>query len=429
VRSSAPSSPNALSVSPARSAVRSRPEIAAFTADAEEWLAGRLPPRRRPGGAWGEGPFDVAVFHNIPPAEERALIERAAAWHQAKAERGYHAITWPVEWGGRGLSRAHERAFAAAESRYEIPTGHELLSVTTRLIAPTVARHGTDEQGKEFVGPFLRADRLCCQLFSEPGAGSDLAALACRAERHGEVWIINAQKVWSSGAAHADHGEIICRTHPDRPKHEGMTAFIIPMDMPGVEVRPIRQMSGSASFNEVFLTDVRVPDRLRLGGEGEGWAVALTTLGFERNAATASGGRVGGSVRQVLDLARHLGLDTDPLARQRLADLYIRNRILGLNAARISAAVRAGRTPGPEMSIGKLAWTTTLTRISDVVTGLLGPRLGADTGEWGTYGWSDHVLGAPGYRIAGGSDEIQRTIIAERVLGLPSEPKPGREER
>jgi alkylation response protein AidB-like acyl-CoA dehydrogenase len=395
-------------------------EVAEFTAEAVEWLAARLPPRRRPGGAWGEGPFDVSVFHNVPSDEERALIGRAAAWQCTKAERGYHAISWPEEWGGLGLSRAHERAFAAAEAGFEIPAGHEVLSVTIRLIAPTVARHGTEEQQHEFVGPFLRADRLCCQLFSEPGAGSDLASLACRAERQGDTWVVNGQKVWSSGAAYADYGEIICRTDRDRPKHQGMTAFIVPMDTPGVEVRPTRQMSGGASFNEVFLTDVRISDRLRLGAEGEGWAVALTTLGFERSAASASGGRVGGSVRQVLDLAHHLGHSADPVTRQRLADLYIRYRILALNAARASAAVRAGRTPGPEMSIGKLAWTNALTRMSDVVTGLLGAHLSADTGQWGTYAWTDHVLGAPGYRIAGGSDEIQRNIIAERVLGLPA---------
>ena len=148
----------------------------------------------------GRGGVRRSGLPQHPPAEERALIGRAAAWHQAKAERGYHAITWPEEWGGLGLSRAHERAFAAAEARFEIPAGHELLSVTTRLIAPTVARHGTDDQRTEFVAPFLRADRLCCQLFSEPGAGSDLASLACRAERHGDTWIINGQKVWSSGA-------------------------------------------------------------------------------------------------------------------------------------------------------------------------------------------------------------------------------------
>jgi alkylation response protein AidB-like acyl-CoA dehydrogenase len=237
--------------------------------------------------------------------------------------------------------------------------------------------------------------------------------------------VVNGQKVWSSGAAYAEFGELICRTDPSVPKHRGMTAFIVPMDAPGIAVRPIRQMSGGASFNEVFLTDVRIPDRLRLGAEGEGWKVALTTLGFERSAAASGGGsgRVGGSLRQVLELARHLERGADPVLRQRLARLYIDYRLLGLNAARASAAARAGRPPGPESSIGKLARTTAKARMSDVVTTVLGPRLTADSGEWGTYAWAEHVLGAPGYRIAGGSDEIQRNIIAERVLGLPTDPK------
>jgi alkylation response protein AidB-like acyl-CoA dehydrogenase len=407
--------------------VSSADDVAPFVAEARAWLAERLPPKQRAGGAWGEGPFDVAVFHNLSATDEADLIARAAGWQQAKAERGYHAIAWPAEYGGLGLSRAHERAFTAAEARFETPPGHELLSVTTRLIAPTVARHGTAEQQAAFVEPFLRADQLCCQLFSEPGAGSDLASLSCRAERDGDAWVVNGQKVWSSGAGHAAYGEIICRTDPSAGKHRGMTAFLVPMESPGIEVRPIRQMSGGASFNEVFLHDVRVPDRLRLGGEGEGWTVALTTLGFERGAASASGGRVGGSVRQVLDLARHLGRDGDPVIRQRLAGLYIDYRLLALNAARGSATAKTGRAPGPESSIGKLAWTNAMTRMSQVVTELLGPRLGADTGEWGTYAWGDHVLGAPGYRIAGGSDQIQRNIIAERVLGLPAEPKPERQ--
>ena len=396
-----------------------------FVAEAQAWLAERLEPRRRSGnGSWGSGDFDVSVFHDLSPAEEGALIERAAAWQRAKAERGYHAISWPEEYGGLGLTRAHERAFAASEARFETPAGHELLSVTTRLIAPTVARHGTPEQQAEFVAAFLRADRLCCQLFSEPGAGSDLASLSCRAERDGDGWVVNGQKVWSSGAAYADFGELICRTDPAVPKHQGMTAFVVPMDAPGIAVRPIRQMSGGASFNEVFLTDVRIPDRLRLGAEGEGWKVTLTTLGFERAAAAAGGGagRVGGSVRQVLDLVRHLERGADPVLRQRLAGLYIDYRLLVFNAARASAATKAGRPPGPESSIGKLAWTAAMTRMSDVVTTVLGPRLTADTGEWGTYAWAQHVLGAPGYRIAGGSDEIQRNIIAERVLGLPTDP-------
>ena len=395
-----------------------------FVAEAEAWLSSQLGARRRPlDEAWGVGAFDVSVFHNVSSDEEAALIKKASAWHQAKAERGYHAISWPDEYGGLGLTLAHERAFARLEARFETPASHEIMTVTTRLVAPTIARHGTEAQQATFVTPFLRAEQLCCQLFSEPGAGSDLASLTCRAERDGDDWVINGQKVWSSGAQYATYGEIICRTDIDAPKHKGMTAFIVPMDTPGIDVRTIRQMTGGASFNEVFLSDVRVPDQLRLGAKGDGWNVALTTLGFERGSASAGGRRVGGSVSQVLDLARHVG-PGDPLTRQRLAQLYIDYRLLALNAARATAASKAGRRPGPEGSIGKLTWTNAMTRMSDAVTSLLGPRLSADTGEWGTFGWGDHVLGAPGYRIAGGSDEIQRNIIAERVLGLPPDPTP-----
>jgi alkylation response protein AidB-like acyl-CoA dehydrogenase len=400
------------------------PDVTTFAAEARAWLGAQAGPRRRSSGARGEGRFDVSVFHNLSPAEEGALIARAAAWQQAKAERGYHAIAWPGEFGGLGLTLSHERAFAREEAGFDVPAGHEILSVTVKLIAPTIARHGTEAQRAEFVAPFLAATKLCCQLFSEPGAGSDLASLACRAERDGDSWVVNGQKVWSSGARYAAYGELICRSDPGAAKHRGMTAFLVPMDAPGLEVRPIRQMSGGASFNEVFLTDVRIPDRLRLGAVGDGWPVALTTLGFERAAAGGGGGRVGGTVAQVLDLAGHVGGGADPVTRQRLAGLYIHYRLLAMNAARSAAAARAGRTPGPEASIGKLAWTAGMTRMSDTVSALLGPRLAADTGEWGTYGWADHVLGAPGYRIAGGSDEIQRNIIAERVLGLPPEPRP-----
>jgi alkylation response protein AidB-like acyl-CoA dehydrogenase len=198
-----------------------------------------------------------------------------------------------------------------------------------------------------------------------------------------------------------------------------MTAFLVPLDAPGVQVRPIRQMSGGTSFNEVFLTGVRVPDDLRLGPVGQGWKVALTTLGFERGGSGNRG--VGGSWERLLGLARWLGRTGDPVVRQQLASVYIHQQVRQMNAARIAAATAAGQPPGPEGSIGKLLWVNGMTEMGQVAASLLGPRLIADTGEWGTYAWNDHVLGAPGYRIAGGSDEIQRTIIAERVLGLPGD--------
>jgi alkylation response protein AidB-like acyl-CoA dehydrogenase len=229
--------------------------------------------------------------------------------------------------------------------------------------------------------------------------------------------------VWSSGAQFSEWGELIARSDPDVPKHKGMTAFLVPMDLPGIEVRPIKQMSGGASFNEVFFTDVRVPDSMRLGPIGEGWKVALTTLGFERDHSDGSGARVGGSWRQLLGTARATGVTGQPVIRQQLARAYTHHRVEGFVNRRAADMRRAGAEPGPEGSLGKLLWTNGMNLMSDVVGGVLGAALVADTGEWGTYAWCEHVLGAPGYRIAGGSDEVQRNIIGERVLGLPAEPR------
>jgi alkylation response protein AidB-like acyl-CoA dehydrogenase len=341
------------------------------------------------------------------------------AWQQEKCDVGYGAISWPEEYGGAGLTVAHEQAYDEAEAGFAVPEGHETFAVTTHLVAPTIRIFGTSLQRSRFVRRFLRAEELCCQLFSEPSAGSDLAGLATRAVRDGGDWVLDGQKVWSSGAQFAGWGELIARTDPDVPKHAGMTAFLVPLDAPGVQIRPIRQMSGGSSFNEVFLTGVRVPDDLRLGPVGQGWKVALTTLGFERGGSGNRG--VGGSWERLLGLARWLGRTGDPVVRQRLASVYIHQQVRQMNAARIAAATAAGQPPGPEGSIGKLLWVNGMTEIGQVAASLLGPRLIADTGEWGTYAWNDHVLGGPGYRIAGGSDEIQRTIIAERVLGLPGD--------
>ena len=266
---------------------------------------------------------------------------------------------------------------------------------------------------------------MWCQLFSEPGAGSDLARLATRAVRDGDEWILDGQKVWTSGARHADYGYIICRTDPTAPKHVGLTAFIVPMHTRGVEVRPLRQMSGGESFNEVFFDSVRINDDLRLGGIGDGWRVAMTTLGFERS--SASGGVGTGRWSQVLQLAMHLGRNDDPIVRQHLAALYSRLTVASWNNRRVVAGVRAGQTPGPEGSLGKLSFTEGLRATGDVVSLLLGAQLTADTGEWGTFAWSELITGTPGFRIAGGSDEVQRNIIGERVLGLPAEPRVDRD--
>ncbi len=399
-----------------------------FTETARRWLEANAEYR---GGAsqdkelvWGEGEFSVSVFHSLDFETEKNLLDEAKEWTQRKARQGYHAITQPVEYGGLGLSRAHSRAFSKLESRFVTPTGHETHSVTVGLIAPTIAIYGTEEQRAVFVERFLAARDLCCQLFSEPGAGSDLASLACRAERDGDEWVVNGQKVWSSGAQFSEWGLLIARSNGDLVKHKGMTAFIIPMNLPGIEIRPIKQMSGGSSFNEVFFNDVRLPDSTRLGEEGDGWKVALTTLGFERDHSGDGGSsRVGGSWHQLLATARAMGVTSHPILRQELMRAFTHFRIEGFINRRAADLRRAGAPPGPEGSLGKLVWTEGMTLISDVVAKILGIALVADSGEWGTYAWGEHVLGAPGYRIAGGSDETQRNIIGERVLGLPSEPR------
>ena len=406
--------------------VRVDPDISVddFVAEARAWFQANAAPRVTAGTADGDGQFDVSVFSDMSFADERDHILRIAEWVQRKATRGYHAVDWLLEYGGLGLSRAHARALGRVEREFESPGRHELVSVTVGLIAPTIQALGSAELQQRFIAPLRRADILCCQLFSEPGAGSDLAGLSCRAVRDGDEWVINGQKVWSSGAQFSQWGELIARTDPSVVKHKGLTAFMLPLDIPGVEVRPIKQMSGGSSFCEVFFTDVRIPDELRLGEVGDGWKVATTTLSFERDHSEsgAEGSASGGSWKQLLATARQMGVSNDPVMRDKLMKVYIHSRIESLTNRRAADLARSGM-PGPEGSLGKLLWTEGMTLVSDVVSDVLGARLTADSGEWGTFAWNEHVLGAPGYRIAGGSDEVQRNIIGERVLGLPREPR------
>jgi alkylation response protein AidB-like acyl-CoA dehydrogenase len=270
-----------------------------------------------------------------------------------------------------------------------------------------------------------RGDIVGCQLFSEPSSGSDLASLQTRAVRDGDEWIINGQKVWTSGAQVSDIGEIICRTDPGLEKHRGLTGFVVDMHAPGVEVRPLRQMTGGSTFNEVFFTDVRVPDSHRLGDVNGGWTVALTTLMNERAAIGGGGGGVGvPPTTRLIEMAREVGRAGDPLVRQQIATIYVNEHVARYNNLRAMAKIAVGQLPGPEMSLAKLSLTANMVRTYEVVSTLLGPALVADTGAWGTYAWSEFLLGVPGMRIAGGTDEILRNIIGERVLGLPKDPSP-----
>jgi alkylation response protein AidB-like acyl-CoA dehydrogenase len=397
----------------------SEPDMKAWRAEAREWLASVLPQRpERP-----EGPADYAVFQNITEEAERELLDKIRAYRQQRYDAGYGAIALSSELGGAGLSPRYVVAFTEEEQAFEAPQSTELISVTTGLVGPTIATFGTPEQRAKYARAFLRADLLCCQLFSEPGAGSDLAAVATSAVKDDDGWLLDGQKVWSSGARFADYGLLLARTDPDVAKQAGLTMFLIPMDAPGVEIRPIRQMSGAASFNEVFLSGVQVGDDMRVGPAGDGWKVANATLGFERTASGQAQRRKGGTFEDLLRLAIRLGRSGDPVVRQQLADVYVRTQLRAATTERVARAAAAGAPPGPAASIGKLVASANLMRIGEVATALLGSRIAADTGEPDGFAWTEHVLGAPGYRLAGGTDEIQRNIIGERVLGLPREPR------
>ncbi|MCU1658769.1 MAG: fadE22 [Pseudonocardiales bacterium] len=359
--------------------------------------------------------FSVAVFDDLTPDQEAEVVRAGRAWEARKYDNGWGAVDWPAEFGGCDLPHSYAAAVGAVEDEYILPRRNELFAVTQHMIAPTIREWGTPEQVQRFVRPLLRTDLMACQLFSEPDAGSDLAAVRTRAVREGDEWVLSGQKIWSSMATSAQWGEAICRSDPDAGKHAGITAFLVPMYAPGVIIRPIRQMTGGSSFNEVFLDQVRIPDALRLGPEGSGWAVALTTLAAERSDSRSLGA---GTVAKVVALARRRGV-TDAALVDGVVDLWVHDRVQELNNERTVAELQSGRTPGPQGSIGKLAATINMRRTSDVVSALLGEALAADTGDPATFAWCEQVLGAPGYRIAGGSDEIQRNIIAERVLGLP----------
>ena len=370
---------------------------------------------------WGEGSDKVAMFEEKDRSDERVDVKRACAWRATKFDAGFGWIGGPEHYGGRALPNSYERMWNGLEGQYQVPN-QSAFTIGLGMVAPTILAHGSDAAKDRYLRKMYRGDLVGCQLFSEPGAGSDLASLQTKAERDGDEWVITGQKVWTTGAHISDLGEIIARTDADLPKHKGLTGFIVDMKAPGVEVRPLRQMTGGASFNEVFFTEVRVPDDHRLGEVNNGWNVALTTLMNERAAIGAGGGGGGLNIfARVIEMVRHFGLDTDPLVRNDLANLLIHQKVAGYNNQRAMDKIKAGQLPGPEMSIAKLAGTLNSLRLGDFLSKVLGPKLIADSGEWGTYAWSQLILGAPGGRIAGGSDEVMRNIVGERVLGLPKD--------
>jgi alkylation response protein AidB-like acyl-CoA dehydrogenase len=396
-----------------------------FLAEARAFLEKNCSPRVEVRSGWGEGSDEVAVLPERDHEQELADAAAAKIWATTRFDAGFGWITGPEEFGGKALPRSYQRLYDGLEAKFETPN-MTVYGIGLGMVAPTILAHATDLVKKQYLTAMYRGDIVGCQLFSEPGAGSDLAGVQSKAVRDGDEWVVTGQKVWTSGAHLSDIGEIVCRTDPDLPKHKGMTAFVVDMHAPGVETRPLRQMTGGASFNEVFFTEVRIPDTHRLGDVNGGWTVALTTLMNER-AAIGGGSMAGGGssgTERLIELVRHEGKSKDPLIRQQLANIYISSRVANYTNLRAMAKIAQGALPGPEMSIAKLSLTANMRRTSDFLSSVLGPKLVADSGEWGTYAWSRYVLGVPGMRIAGGTDEVLRNIVSERVLGMPKDPSP-----
>jgi alkylation response protein AidB-like acyl-CoA dehydrogenase len=387
---------------------------AAFRAEVRAWLDQNAKPRaRREGG---------------DPLDERydaSAMQRAREWQKTKAEKGYARVTWPKGMGGIGGTPMQSIIFGQEESKYDVPAGSPF-AIGLGMCIPTVMTYCGDDVKQRYVKPAVEGTEIWCQLFSEPAGGSDVAALKTRAVKEGDTWTINGSKIWTTGAQFSDYGLLLTRTDPNVPKHKGLTMFYLSMKEPGVEVRPIKQASGASGFNEIFFTDVKLPDSQRVGEVGQGWQVALTTLMHERLAV--GGGQGGGlDVPQLLQLARELELEDGPAiknaaVREKIADWYVRSAGLKYTTLRTMTALSRGQQPGPEASIAKIVVASKLQDISAFameLEGEAGIMTGEDAPMHGSFqgGW----LGAPGLRIAGGTDEILRNIIAERVLGLPGD--------
>ncbi len=376
-------------------------------------------------------------------------------WWQRLAQSGWGFPSWPEKWFGRGLTSDQVKHVQSA--RADVGATGPPSGIGVMMAGPSIVDHGTEEQCQRFLPDMVSGKEIWCQLFSEPGAGSDLAGLQTRAVRDGDEWVVNGQKVWTSGAQYSRWGILIARTDVDVPKHEGITYFVIDMDQPGIEVRPLKEMTGGATFNEVFLSDARVPHENVIGEVNRGWAVTVTTLAHERNSLGASGmsAMAGGAMIGRNDLSRPAGKPSgggsemagmaaafggggdlikglpaivgradDKVLRDKVMKIYSLMEIARFTSLRVQAAAAAGRGPGPEVSTGKLLASELVRSLRDVGLEALGPYgqlMGDDTPLGGML--QQLALFSPAISIAGGSDQIQRNIIGERVLGLPREPR------
>jgi len=389
------------------------PEEAAFRTKAYAWLSANAKLR---------DPNENVDM--LGEREDDAAIQAAKDWQSKKYDEGWAVLTWPKEFGGQGLGRMENVIWNQEDAKFATPTN--IYTIGHGMLGPTIMAHGTPEQQQRYIPNMARGQEVWCQLFSEPAAGSDLAGLRSTAVRDGDEWVLNGQKIWSTGAHYCDWGMIVVRTDPNVVKHAGLTYFIVDMRSPGVEIRPIKQINGGSAFNEVFFTDVRIPAENRLGAEGDGWSVSLTTLMNERVAIGAGAGA--GRFKDLLRLARQSRMNGKPAiedsaVRQKLASIYIRSKGLQYTGMRTLSALSQGATPGPEGSIGKAVGGPLAQEIASFaieMQGAAGGLLDEDSTPMEGM-WQNAYLSSPGMRIAGGTDEILRNIIAERVLRMPPE--------
>jgi alkylation response protein AidB-like acyl-CoA dehydrogenase len=389
------------------------PEEAAFRVEARSWLGAHAQPRRSDGGQLRR------LYQATDRERDAEHVRNCKAWQRTLYDGGWAGITWPKRYGGRGGTPIQQAIFNQEQARFDVAVG--VFAVAIGMVGPTLIAHGDDEQKERYLDPMLRGDHVWCQLFSEPGAGSDLAGLSTRATRDGDEWVVDGQKVWTSGAHHSDFGILLARTDSEQPKHRGITYFLVDMRSPGIDVRPLRQANGMADFNEVFLTGVRVPAANVVGDVNEGWRVAQTTLANERNLIGAGAGI---NFDDIARLAAAMHKRADVVTRQALAATYIRLQVLRYLGLRVQTALSQGRPPGPESSVLKLAFSRHMASTADVVMaleGVAGTLRAADAPEGGF--WQQFFLGQWGSRIGGGTDQVQRNVIGERVLGLPREPR------
>ena len=384
------------------------PEEAAFRAEARAWLEANAPVR------------DPAKRHRqaATDAEQDVHAQACRRWQRVLYDGGWAGLTWPKRFGGRGGTPWQASIFAEEQSKFDVNTG--AFAVAHGMVAPTLMVHGNDDQ-RAHLDAMLRGDEVWAQLFSEPGAGSDLASLGTRAVPDGDEWIVNGQKVWTSGAQHSQYAILLARTDPDAPKHMGITYFIVDMRSPGIEIRPLRQITGVAHFNEVFLTDVRIPAANVIGEVNGGWKVAHTTLSNER--ALIGGGNTAWSIDELISMARQYDRTGDPLIRQGIAKAYSRAQLLKYMGYSLRTALSRGEMPGVVASTMKLFYARHWSR----TTALALDIQGADGTLWGQSAldeglWQQTFCGQYAVRIGGGTDEIQGNVIGERALGLPREP-------